>query len=105
MDTFFLDSGIGFPRVIQSKSSKFCRLIFFTFNNILQPTLQLAFLTLCDQAFNPPFLSGKLIIELAKFCFMNKRFETNLSFFSKPVIVSHCVFQFQILNFRQKNTR
>ena len=51
---------------------------------------ELAFLTLCDQAFNPPFLGGK-IIELAKFCFMNQRFETNLSFFSKPVIVSHCV--------------
>ena len=50
----------------------------------------LAFLTLCDQAFNPPFLAGK-IIELAKFCFSNKRFETNISFFSKPVIVSHCV--------------
>ena len=48
----------------------------------------LAFPTLCDQAFNPPFLGGK-IIELAKFCFMNKRFETNLSFFSKLVIVSH----------------
>ena len=38
---------------------------------------QLAFLTLCNQAFNPPFLGGK-IIELAKFCFMNKRFETKL---------------------------
>ena len=49
---------------------------------------KLAFLTLCDQAFNSPFLGGK-IIELAKFCFMNKRFETNLSFFSKLVIVSH----------------
>ena len=34
---------------------------------------------------------GGKIIELAKFCFMNKRFEPNLSFFSKPVIVSHCV--------------
>ena len=45
---------------------------------------QLAFLTLCDQAFNPPFLGGK-INELAKFCFLNKRFETNLSFFP------HCV--------------
>ena len=33
--------------------------------------ITLAFLTLCDQAFNPPFLGGK-IIELAKFCFMNK---------------------------------
>ena len=32
---------------------------------------QLAFLTPCDQAFNPPFLGGK-IIELAKFCFKNK---------------------------------
>ena len=53
-------------------------------------SIELAFLTLCDQAFNPPFLGGK-IIELAKFCFMNKRFETNLSFFSKPVIVSQCV--------------
>ena len=51
---------------------------------------KLAFLTLCDQAFNPPFLGGE-IIELAKFCFMNKISETNLSFFSKPVIVSHCV--------------
>ena len=51
---------------------------------------QLAFLTLCDQAFNPPFLGGK-IIELAKFCFMNKRFEPSLSFSSKPMIVSHCV--------------
>ena len=54
---------------------------------------QLAFLTLCDQAFNPPFLGGK-INELAKFCFLNKRFETNLSFFSKPVIVFHCVSSF-----------
>ena len=51
---------------------------------------ELAFLTLCDQAFHPPFLGGK-IIELAKFCFKNKRFEPSLSFFSKPVIVSHCV--------------
>ena len=31
----------------------------------------LAFLTPCDQAFNPPFLGGK-IIELAKFCLKNK---------------------------------
>ena len=51
---------------------------------------QLALLTLCDQAFNTPFLGGK-INELAKFCFLNERFETNLSLFSKPVIVSHCV--------------
>ena len=51
---------------------------------------QLAFLTPCDQAFNPPFLGGK-IIELAKFCFKNKRFEPTLSFFSKPVIASHCL--------------
>ena len=51
---------------------------------------ELAFLTPCDQAFNPPFLGGK-IIELAKFCFKNKRFEPSLSFFSKQVIVSHCV--------------
>ena len=50
----------------------------------------LAFLTPCDQAFNPPFLGGK-IIELAKFCFKNKRFEPSLLFFSKQVIVSHCV--------------
>ena len=59
----------------------------------LQPTAtqsELAFLTPCDQAFNPPFLGGK-IIELAKFCFKNKRFGPNLSFFSKQVIVSHCV--------------
>ena len=34
---------------------------------------KLAFLTPCDQAFNPPFLGGK-IIQLAKFCFKNKRF-------------------------------
>ena len=52
--------------------------------------IQLAFLTPCDQAFNPPFLGSK-IIELAKFCFKNKRFEPSLSFFSKQVIVSHCV--------------
>ena len=52
--------------------------------------MQLAFLTACDQAFNPPFLGGK-IIELAKFCFKNKRFEPSLSFFGKQVIVSHCV--------------
>ena len=51
---------------------------------------KLAFLTPCDQAFNPPFLGGK-IIQLAKFCFKNKRFEPSLSFFSKQVIVSHCV--------------
>ena len=51
---------------------------------------ELAFLTPCDQAFNPPFLGGK-IIELAKFHFKNKRFEPSLLFFSKPVIVSHCV--------------
>ena len=51
---------------------------------------QLAFLTPCDQALNPPFLGGK-IIELAKFCFKNKRFEPSLSFFCKQVIVSHCV--------------
>ena len=51
---------------------------------------ELAFLTLCDNAFNPPYLGGK-IIELVKICFMNKRFDTNLSFFSKAVIVSHCV--------------
>ena len=47
---------------------------------------QLAFLTPCDQAFNPPFLGGK-ITELAKFCLKNKRFEPSLSLFSKPVIV------------------
>ena len=34
---------------------------------------ELAFLTPCDQAFNTPFLGGKNI-ELAKFCFKNKRF-------------------------------
>ena len=53
----------------------------------------LAFLTLCEQAFNPSFSGGK-IIELAKFCFLNKRFETNLSFFNKLVIVFHCVRSF-----------
>ena len=58
--------------------------------NSLPSLKQLAFLTPCDQAFNPPFLGGK-IIELAKFCFKNKRFEPSLSFFSKQVIVSHCV--------------
>ena len=58
--------------------------------NFRPVVFQLTFLTLCDQAFNPPFLGGKFI-ELAKFFFMNKRFEPNLSFFSKPVIVSHCV--------------
>ena len=57
---------------------------------IKKRSCQLAFLTPCDQAFNPPFLGGK-IIELAKFCFKNKRFEPSLSFFSKQVIVSHCV--------------
>ena len=56
----------------------------------MQCNNQLAFLTPCNQAFNPPFLGGEFI-ELAKFCFINKRFETNLSFFSKQVIVSHCV--------------
>ena len=35
-------------------------------------SLQLAFLTLCDLALNPPFLGGK-IIELGKFCFIKKR--------------------------------
>ena len=42
-------------------------------NKILHATMQcmqLAFLTQCDQDFNPPFLGGK-IIELAKFCLMN----------------------------------
>ena len=62
-----------------------------TDNSVYQKNLiQLAFLTPCDQAFNPPFLGGK-IIELAKFCFKNKRFEPSLLFFSKQVIVSHCV--------------
>ena len=41
----------------------------------------------------PPFL-GRKIIEFAKFCFMNKRFEANLSFFIKPVIVSDGVWSF-----------
>ena len=43
---------------------------------------QLAFLTLCDQALNPPFLGGKMI-ELGKFCFIKTKFEPNLSCFSK----------------------
>ena len=58
--------------------------------DIVPDKTELAFLTPCDQAFNPPFLGGK-IIELAKFCFKNKRFEPSLSFFSKQVIVSHCM--------------
>ena len=72
----------------------------------MQDNKQLAFLTPCDQAFNAPFLGGK-IIELAKFCFKNKRFEPSLSFFSKQMIcLSLCVkFQFQILKFRQENMR
>ena len=61
---------------------------------------QLAFLTPCDQAFNPPFLGGK-IIELAKFCFKNKRFEPSLSFFTKQVIVSHS-FNSKFWNFAKK---
>ena len=59
---------------------------------------KLAFLTLCDQAFNPPFLGGK-IIELSKFCFMNKRFETSLSFFCKPVL-SLSLYEVSIPNFK-----
>ena len=43
---------------------------------------QLAFLTLCDLALNPPFLGGKMI-ELGKFCFIKTKFEPNLSCFSK----------------------
>ena len=70
----------------KSKVSYFISLNTHTF----QEFRQLAFLTPCDQAFNPPFLGGKTI-ELAKFCFKNKRFEPSLSFFSKQVIVSHCV--------------
>ena len=58
--------------------------------SLLKLSTELAFLTPCDQAFNSPFLGGK-IIELAKFCFKNKRFEPSLSFFSKQVIVSDCV--------------
>ena len=65
----------------------------FKLNLHLRKKSKLAFLTPCDQAFNPPILGGK-IIELAKFCFMNKRFETNLPFFSKPMIVSHGVGSF-----------
>ena len=47
---------------------------------------ELAFLTLCDLALNPPFLGGKMI-ELGKFClefcFIKTKFEPNLSCFSK----------------------
>ncbi len=43
---------------------------------------QLAFLTLCDLALNPPFLGGKMI-ELGKFCFIKTKCEPNLSCFSK----------------------
>ena len=62
---------------------RYTRILYFVID-------ELAFLTPCDQAFNPPFLGGK-IIELAEFCFKNKRFEPSLSFFGKQVIVSHCV--------------
>ncbi len=44
--------------------------------------LVLAFLTLCDLALNPPFLGGKMI-KLGKFCFIETKFEPNLSCFSK----------------------
>ena len=44
--------------------------------------VELAFLTLCDQALNPPFLGGKMV-ELGKFCFIKTKFEPNLSCFSK----------------------
>ena len=43
---------------------------------------ELAFLTLCDLALNPPFLGGKMI-ELGKFCFIKTKCEPNLSCFSK----------------------
>ncbi len=33
--------------------------------------IQLAFLTLCDLALNPPFLGGKMI-EIGKFCFIKR---------------------------------
>ena len=52
---------------------------------------KLAFLTLCDQAFNPPFLLWQNYGITQILFLMNKRFEPNLSFFSKPMIVSHCV--------------
>ena len=61
-------------------------------NDFISPCeseMKSAFLTLCHHL-QSAILGGK-INELAKFCFLNKRFETNLSFFSKPVIVSHCV--------------
>ena len=70
--------------ILTKSQNALCRVV------ILQTCDELTFLTPCDQAFNPPFLGGK-IIELAKFCFKNKRFEPSLSFFSKPVIESHCV--------------
>ena len=44
--------------------------------------IELAFLTLCDLALNPPFLGGKMI-QLGKFCFIKTKFEPNLSCFSK----------------------
>ncbi len=37
---------------------------------------ELAFLTLCDQALNLPFLGGKMI-ELGKFCFIKTKLEPN----------------------------
>ncbi len=48
----------------------------------IEARFQLAFLTLCDLALNPPFLGGKMI-ELGKFCFIKTKFEPNLSCFSK----------------------
>ncbi len=46
---------------------------------------ELAFLTLCDLALNPPFLGGKMI-ELGKFCFIKTKFEQNLSCFSTFIV-------------------
>ena len=52
--------------------------------------VELAFLTLCDQALNPPFLGGK-IIEFGKFCFIKKKNERNFSFLIEPVSVANSI--------------
>ena len=74
-------------RLLCKNKPKFKRIvevILSTITNITNPAclLALAFLTLCDLALNPPFLSGKMI-ELGKFCFIKTKFEPNLSCFSK----------------------
>ena len=62
-------------------------------DSVPKPNGQLALLTLCDQALNPPFLGGK-IIELGKFCFIKKKIERSFSFFIKPACVANSVWNF-----------